>query len=162
MFALRKPDSFTNQSSQKNDILKNFEEVERSQWLNNEPRTFIKYEKTDGKIVAGGYLINKAYEDGIFRLKKDINEAISPEWEVSLNSIRTIWKRRRSYENNESITRIIKDLADRISILENTPPIESRDYSSEIAQCQVDIANIKSDLEKVYECLQQIIARLNE
>ncbi len=149
-------------TSESGDFLKNYDAIEQSEWMNIELKSFIRYEKIDGKLVSGGYLINKSHEQKVFRLKKDLSDHASPEWTVSLSGVKHIWKRRRSAEGNNDVIAYLKDISRRITILENVPQQEGKDYSSEIAQCQVDIGNLKSDIVKLYTCLQQIVETIEK
>lgn len=153
--------------------LADYVEVPPEEWMSIERDTFIRYEKTDGQIVRGGFVKGKSITAGTLQLSGDLIATDAPTWVININSIKRLWKKKKSthlVDNggvvasiDASLPRMIKALSDRIAALEtgNTDDIEENltigRMESEIAHLTHRVRDLEDDTKKIYEFLKDLV-----
>ena len=158
-------------NTKSNAKLEGYEEVMRQDWLDIELNTYIRYEKNDGVLTKGGFIFSKSIERNTLSLRSDLHSYNSASWQVQLDNISTIWRKKSSSNdidgNNETLQRIIKQLHSRLSVLESNNDDDNGvdRMSAEILQLRSDYNDLKHDIKEIYnylESLNKFISGTNE
>ena len=138
------------------DELQGYEEVPAGEWMNIEPRSYIRYEKSNGQLVRGGFVISKSIEKKVIYLQGDLSPT-SLKWTVTTDSITRLWKK-QTVNQDPDLTRSIKDLADRVSTLEINGRVgdDVPMLNAEIARLKARIRDIEDDLRKLLVVVTQL------
>lgn len=150
------------------DSFKGFIEISKNEWQDIEINSYIKYEKTNGEVVKGGFVINKSLEKGIIFLTSKLNDMSQPRWAVNISTITRIWKKSVTpwAENTNSLARSIKNINDRLVVVENTlneRTIESMTTTEdENNNLRVRIISLEEDLKKMIQVVNEIVQVVNK
>lgn len=144
--------------------LSGYEEVPYDKWMNIDTGTFIRYEKDNGDIPIGGYIAGKSFEKNSLILQSTMNGVQIAKWFVNTGKIKRVWKRMAEGQasSDNIIARSIKSLHERLSLLENSDALETRDYSDDIAKLNVENTDIKNDIRQLSQVVQQLVDGYNE
>ena len=166
MFKLSRTESISGGANNKTSTTKldGYEEVMRQDWLDIELNSYIRYEKNDGVLTKGGFVFSKSIEKNTLSLRSDLHSYNSASWQVQLDNISKIWRKRSSANdmdngaNNETLQRIIKQLHSRLSVLENTNDDENSfdKLSAEVLQLRADYGDLKHDIKEIYNYLESL------
>lgn len=159
MFKLVPPDlpsKTINGDNNVSDRLQGYEEIQRDEWNNLTPGTYVRYENSGGKLVKGGFVINRSLVNNTLELRSELNNPHSATWIVPTKSIKRLWKKISDSSNNDGIARLIKSLHDRILVLENAEsPV--RDYSGELAQLKTGLDLLREDFKKLIIVVGELV-----
>jgi hypothetical protein len=93
------------------ELLVGYTEVPKDKWINIPYKSHIRYLRTDGKFVKGGFilsLVNMSDKAGIPTIKINItstlNKQNSSNWSVYATSIDKIWKQNYDETNPNNLT----------------------------------------------------------
>ena len=141
--------------------LHGYEEVTRDEWMELPPGSYVRYENSGGKLVKGGFIINRSLVNSTIEMRSELNNAQSPTWVVPIKSIKRLWK--KIGENSDStISKILKSLHERIAALEAEERGESRDYSGEMAQMKNGLDNLREDFKRLIVVVGELVDANNK
>jgi hypothetical protein len=130
-----------------------FEEVPHEEWMNVEINSFIKYQRQDGVIVRGGFVIEKRFADQSLILRSDKTDPNSKTWKTSIAAISKMWKKRNN-EDMDILANIAKNLNDRIIAIESKNNNgDVFDTIPKLEELSVRVSKLESDFKKLHEYL---------
>lgn len=155
------------------DQLRGYEEVNREEWMDIEPRTYIKYEK-DG-TQRRGFVMSKNMETEMLFLQDDMYKAQPFKTSIGLKKIDRLWRKLPSGQANDapssnsantSIARMIKALSDRLNAVEDLVTEGNNDSSdqlhSEFSALKIKVTNMENDMKKIRDFLQEVVEHIND
>ena len=142
-----------------------FEEVAQDDWLNLEIGTFVKYQRQDGVVVRGGYIVEKRFADQSLILRSDKNIAEAKTWRTPISTISKLWKKRQN-EEIDMIADMMKTINDRLvaletknnssDVFETVAKLEA--LTMRVSQLELDVKNIHRYLQEFEAYVEKIMA----
>ncbi len=142
-----------------------FEEVPQDDWLNLEVGTFVKYQKQDGTVVRGGYIVEKRFADQSIILRSDKTSNDAKTWRTPISTISKLWKKRQN-EEIDLLADMMKTINDRLisletknsssDVFETVAKLES--LTMRVSQIELDIKNLHKYLQEFGEYVDKYMA----
>ena len=130
-----------------------FEEIPQEEWMNIEINTFIKYQRQDGVIVRGGFLIEKRFTEQALILRSDKTDPTSKTWKTAISAISKIWKKRNN-EDIDILAHLIKNINERVIAIETkNNNTDIFDTIPKIEELSLRVSKLETDFKKLYEYL---------
>lgn len=157
---------------QQQDPLKGYEEVSREDWMSIESQTYVRYEKSDGQLVRGGFIISKSIDKGLLFLQADLANSAAAKWTVSISKIARLWKKSKDNTNGDinTLARTIKAINERVTTLEqldykdlvDTDNSSHDDLRGTVSELKGKVHNIEDDIRKLLSVINDIVATIND
>ncbi len=160
MFNLTESFSGGGKPIEKKDLI-GYEEIPREEWIDLDIKSYIRYERSDGVMTKGGFIYAKSIERNTFSLRSDLYDETSSAWVVHLDRINKIWKKNKQAEqqNSDILGRMIKQLHNRLNVIENTPNLDetaTEKLNADITQIKIDVTNLQHDIREIYVYLENL------
>jgi hypothetical protein len=139
--------------TQISDMLKNYEEVPKSDWGKLTPNIHVRYTKTDGAFKRGGYVVNQYVSNKeetkgtqMLRLKSNLTPG-AKEWTLNLSGIETLHKNKlfKPKATPTSATEVIGGIKQTTDGLQN-----------QVEQLSIEVSRLSNEQKRIIALIKKL------